>query len=239
VQKDKKTITEKSSEFMATNWWILWVAIFFNSAYSFYSVNDVALKYTKALEKIDKASKGVVMLDYSGRAIYNDKKMIDALNPGFKAAILNSIRFYSVKDWQTLSNKFSKSIKSVEDLEAGNQDFVEFKENYLASDGSADLDFLGYEKTLLYLVSTDNLPEKIVPTGARVNSYKVVDNTFEIYVTIDVYQSIYMVESDKTIDRTGVIEVKASGVFDPEAGTPINPLGIRFNSYKPTYLKKR
>lgn len=238
--KNKKNATDQAKEFMATNWYILWIVILIVFIHNFIVIGEVSDKYDAALEKIDKASKGVVMLDYSGRVVYVDKRSIDATNAGFKSAVSNALRFYLLKDWQTLSKNFTvNQIKTPEDIESNNADIVEFRDNYLIKDKDAFSDYSAYIKMLAYLISTDNMPEKTIATDTVVNSYSVVQNEFNIAITIKTVSSVYLIESDKTVDRAGEIVIKASGVFDPENGTAINPLGIRFKEVKPTYIKKR
>ncbi|MDD3743860.1 MAG: hypothetical protein PHX54_09580, partial [Lentimicrobiaceae bacterium] len=88
-------------------------------------------------------------------------------------------------------------------------------------------------------MNTDNLPEKIIPSGVEVTNYEVKGLDFKISIVINVNQSVYLMESDRDVDKTGRIEITAEGRFDPQIGTPINPLGIKFVTLKPTYLKKR
>jgi hypothetical protein len=239
MEKNKKAPTDQAKEFMASNWWILWVVILFVFIYDFFVNADISKKYQLALDKIDKASKGVVMLDYSGRVVYVDKRTIDSTNIGFQSAVKNALRFYLIKDWQTLSQNYKEKINSPEDIERNCPDILEFKNNYLKDVKEANSNYAAYIKTLTYLITTDNLPEKIIATDSKITDYQVNQNTFNITIVVDVAQSVYLIESDKTIDKTGSIEIKATGEFDTENGTPVNPLGIKFTSFKPTYSTKR
>ncbi|MDD4969857.1 MAG: hypothetical protein PHT07_10560 [Paludibacter sp.] len=235
----KKTATDKAKEIMATNWWVLWILTLANIVLSLLVLQYVSNRVGELLDEVKTTAKGVVVLDYSGWTAYIDKKTIDSTSVGFKAAVTNALRFYMVKDWQTLSRNYSEKISTIEELEAKNPDLVEFKENYVDSSKEAQLDFLSYEKTLLYLMSTDNLPEKITASGVTVNDYEVKGLEFKMTMTINVNQSLYLMESDRTVDRAGKIDIVVSGKFDPQIGTPINPIGIKFTSLKPTFLKKR
>lgn len=235
----KKTAAEKAKEIMATNWWVLWILTLANIVLSLLVLQFYSTRIGQLLDEVKTTAKGVVVLDYSGWTAYIDKKTIDSTSVGFKTAVTNALRFYMLKDWQTLSRNYSEKINTVEQLEAKNPDLVEFKEHYMDSSKDAMLDFLSFEKTLLYLMSTDNLPEKITANGVTVSDYQVKGLEFKIMMTINVNQSVYMMESDRTDERTGKIDIVASGKFDPQAGTPINPLGIKFLTLKPTYIKKR
>ncbi len=235
----KKGATEKAKEIMATNWWVLWIVSLGNIVLSLLVLQYYSTRIGQLLDEVKTTAKGVVVLDYSGWTAYIDKKTIDSTSVGFKAAVTNALRFYMLKDWQTLSRNYSEKISTIEQLEAKNPDLIEFKENYIDSSKDAKLDFLSFEKTLLYLMSTDNLPEKITASGVTVSDYQVKGLEFKIMMTINVNQSLYLMESDRTVDRSGKIDIVASGKFDPQSGTPINPLGIKFLSLKPTYLKKR
>lgn len=235
----KKSTTESAKEIMATNWWVLWILTLANIVVSLLVLQYYSSRIGELLEQVRSTAKGVVVLDYSGWTAYIDKKTIDSTSVGFKAAVTNALRFYMLKDWQTLSQNFKEKINTVEELEAKNPDLVEFKENYVDESKDAQLDFLSFEKTLLYLMSTDNLPEKITASGVIVNDYQVKGLEFKILMTINTNLSVYLMESDKSVDRTGKIDIVASGKFDPQNGTAINPLGIKFLSLKPTYLKKR
>lgn len=239
-QTNVKSTATSSSEFMAQNWWILWVVIGLFGMYMFFVLANIEDKYNAVLKKFDESSKGVVMLDYSGRAMYAEKTRLDALNQGFKNAIANALRFYAVKDWSTISHNYKNQVRTIEELEKSVGDIVEFKENYFSPNAPQGLaDFDAYEKTLLYLLNNDSLPEKILPNETSIDQYKVNEDAFEIDLSINVLQNIYLLETDKWIDRTGVVKIKATGYFNPSKGTAINPLGITFTSFKPTYLKKR
>lgn len=239
MEENKKSLLDSGREFMALNWYILWVVILGVFLYIAIVIGDLSEKYSVALEKIDKATKGIVLLDYTGRVIQVDKRTIDSTNTAFQAAVKNALRFYLIQDWQTLSKNYSVKIKSTDDIETNNPDIVEFRDNYLAHGKQAGSDYLAFIKTLAYLIGSDNLPEKIKASDTTVVSYNVDQNTFDIELRVNVSQSVYLIESDRTVDKTGTIEIKATGEFDPSDGTPVNPLGIRFTSIQPTYLKKR
>lgn len=237
--ESKKTAIDDAKEFMAKNWWILWVAILANSIIMLLIWQYLANRIDMVVDEVKTTAKGVVVLDYSGWTAYIDKKTIDSTSIGFKSAVVNALRFYMVKDWQTLSRNFTEKIGSVEEMEGKNPDLVEFKENYVDKSDAAQQDYLAHEKMLIHLMNTDNLPEKIIPSGVEVTNYEVKGLDFKISIVINVNQSVYLMESDRDVDKTGRIEITAEGRFDPQIGTPINPLGIKFVTLKPTYLKKR
>lgn len=237
---DKKDEATKSKEFLSQNWWLLFVSQGLLFFYMWSSLSSIKDKYNEVLQVFKDSSRGVVMLDYSGRAIYTEKTQLDILNPGFKKAIANAIRFYGIKDWNSISKGYKNKVKTVEELEKSDDMLVEFKENFFNSEDQQGIaDFDAFEKTLLYLLNADLLPEKIQPTNATITSYKVDGDKFEIEVLVDVTQNVYLLETDKWVDKTGQIVVKAGGYFNPSKATEINPLGIKFESFKPTYLKKR
>lgn len=237
----KQTQGRTIAEFMAINWWVLWMAIGLMACYMYVVLSQISERYEAVLKKFNESSKGVIMLDYSGKTIYVEKTKLDGLNEGFKKAIANALRFYAVKDWYTLTGNYKNKVKTVEELEKANMQISEFKENFFSDSEPQGLsDFVAWEKTLLFLLNSDNLPEKILPSNVNIDTYKINnDETFDISITLEVIQNVYMIETDKWIDRSGQIEIKATGYFNPSKGTAINPLGIILSSFKPSYLKKR
>lgn len=240
--ENKKTTWDRSKEFMAKHWYGVWIALVVSTTYSMYASMESKRLWQETVEMVREQSRGVVMLDMSGRPVYAEKQHIGATDGAFKTAIANIVSQYGVTDWSRLTNNFKvQKIGSLKQLESYNPQIVEFEKNYFSEErhpaGVRDVDHM--KKTLLYMMSTDELPDIISVHGYQVSDYTIDGDHFTGVISYEVSAKVFIIESAKWEDRSGHIIFDVSGYFEPKFGSAINPLGIYFDVFKPTYMKKR
>ena len=237
---NKKGLIPVVKEFMAINWWIVWVVQVIAAVVVIWVSLNANQKFEQAAQMLQDRSRSVVMLDQQGRPVYQEKSILTPDAPEFQLAIKNIVSHYAITDWQRLSNGFRNKIRNVEEMKKLNPSLAEFEEEYFSKQLPAGLK--GYDvflKTLLHLMNTDELPEKINILGSRISDYSVRDSHFSMTVVFNIAASIYLIEKDRTVDKQGTIEIKVGGYFEPRYGGTLNPLGLFFDDFSSTFLKKR
>jgi len=238
---DRESFTEKAKIFLITNWWLLWLFIAVSSTINVFIYFDMNKKFERVLAIVEKNSKGVSMLTYAGTPVYNEKQIIDIQDENFKKAVRSILQRYLIIDSSRLTKNFTDIPSSMEDIYNKNEDISDFNVHYLkAKEDKQAFNFMKeHLKVLLSLLKSDNLPETITLLKSRTDKYEVIDNKFNIVVFADVKLDYFLTESNSWERKLGALKIEASGLFDSTNGDAFNPLGIKINTFKVTYPKKR
>lgn len=238
---DNDSFLQKAKNFFILNWWTLWIIIVGAMTITVYLNYQTRVEMKEALQMLDKNSKGVVMLTASGMPIYGEKTIIDIQNEDFKKSLKSMLQKYLITDASRLTNDYRDIPATIEDVFNDSEEMTDFNKYYLQSktDKNAFNFMKDHLKVLLSLLKEDNLPETIVLLQSKIDKYEIKNNTFNITVYADVKLDYYLPEKKEFERKRGGIKIEAAGLFDSSNGNPFNPLGIKINSFKVSYPKKR
>lgn len=238
---DNDSFLQKAKNFFILNWWLLWIVIGVSSFMSVKLNMDTNAKVEKTMEAVEKNSKGVIMLTYSGVPIYGDKTIIDIQNEHFKKSLKAMLQKYLIVDAARITNDYRNTPTTIEEMFNKSEDIMDFNEHFLQAktDKNAFNQMKDHLNVLLSLLKEGNLPETIVLLSSKIDKYEIKNNTFNITVYADVKVEYYLPEiRDWERKRTG-LKIEATGKFDSALGNPFNPLGIKIDAFQVTYPKKR
>lgn len=239
--QDNDTFFQKAKNFFILNWWLLWIAIMGSMAIIVYLTINTRIDMKKTMEIVEKNSKGVVMLTYAGTPIYAEKTIIDIQDENFQKTLRAILQKYLILDTSRLTNDYRDIPATLEDIYNKNEDLRDFNEYYLkAKEDKKSFNYMKeHIKVLLSLLKEDNLPESIVLLKSKTDKYEIKNNTFSITVFADVRLEYYLPELKDWERKRGAVKIEAAGYFDSSKGNSFNPLGIKIDTFKVTYPKKR
>jgi hypothetical protein len=177
------------------------------------------------------------MLSPTGTVILQKRTVITEYSKPFQKAVAKILATHLIASGSQLTNGYNNVPANIRDLVMNYPPFKEFYENFLTESGK--IDFARYARIILSLINQDNYPDEISILGVNINSFDVTKKGFDITVGVDVYTQSYLVEQNKVVKGRGTITINASGYFDPQKGSIINPLGVMFTKLNVTVLKKR
>lgn len=239
--EERESFYVKAKNFFILNWWTLWIVVVGASTISVYLNTKTNNRIDVVADLLEKNSKGVVMLTYAGTPVYAEKEIINIQDEEFKKSLRAILQKYLIIDASRLTNDYADIPASVEDIYNKNEDLSDFNTYYLKA--KEDKQAFNYMKehlrTLLSLLKEANLPENIVLLKSRMDSYEIVNNSFTTVIYADVLLDYFLPEFNQWKRSKGGIRIDATGIFDSTKGDALNPLGIKINTFKVTYPKKR
>ncbi len=234
------SIDKKIKNFFIANWWLLWTAIALGlvlNIYSIYSTLSIQKDFVNEIKIVDKISQRVVLLGYDGRAVGVKTTSIDAKTKGFKENLSKTIAYYLVWDYKSLTQDFTKNIKSFKEFYASSAKAKEFAKNYFNKKYLQGLYSLkDYFNIIIHLANSKKLPDTITVLKTAINDYSVDGDNFKITISYTVGINSYNYASNTTIRKEGVITYNIEGVFKAEYSNGINPLGIIFTKIRTKYV---
>lgn len=238
---DNENFITKAKNFFILNWWTLWLVIVGSMVLTVYLNVQTRIDMNNTMNMLEKNSKGVVMLTYSGVPIYGEKTIIDIQDENFQKSLKSMLQKYLIIDASRLTNDYRDIPATMEDVFNSNEELKDFAEYYLKA--KTDVNAFNYMKehlrVLLALLKEDNLPETITLLKSKIDKYEIKNNEFSVIIYADVKLEYYVSEKKEWERKRGAIKIEASGSFDSSTGDAFNPLGIKINTFKVTYPKKR
>jgi len=208
--------------------------------YISYDTKAIALD---AIEKFEKNSLGVIMMSKDGRATKTGKVFLDIKSDQFKKHIASVIENYLILDENKLTNYGDlKKIPDVNTLYRKNHELKDFGENFFdfAADKNMRIHFENHLKTLLRLITKDEMIEDITVRNFKVERYiPKSKKEFSIAVTYNISTEYYLKELGQWKEGRGGIKVVLDGILDENLSSTLNPFGIRPTAFSVTYPKKR
>jgi len=206
-------------------------------AWSVYVDTGYRRDVRKAVADIEAMSKGVVMLDLSGRPLRAKMANVTSTDPAFKKAIVNYLRTNVYYDWATLTHNYNITLRTLKDLYGKNPDIKEFRDQFFSAGSRGQKSYDAYMLNLLNLIAQNKLPNIIKVISVRMVKYDTDREGFEGKLEFRLLTNWYDSATDTWKNREATAIVEVVGHFDPLKGTPVNPLGIRFDrSFVPTIV---
>lgn len=148
---------------------------------------------------------------------------------------------YLITDALKVTNDYQYIPKTIDDIYKINKDFRDFSEFFLnvKEDANAFNLIKKHLKVILGLIKKDKLPENIIIMDSKIEKYEIKNNVFKILITANVKIDYYLYESNTWNKKNGLINIEATGKVDALPKNEINPLGIKINNFKTTFLEKR
>jgi len=92
--------------------------------------------------------------------------------------------------------------------------------------------FISYIQWLINAVARDKLPEYINIVDYTVNSFEYNGNKYSIDIYIKVATNSWILSQGRYQNERGQVRIKATGDFDLERSSDVNPYGMRIDSFE-------
>lgn len=147
---------------------------------------------------------------------------------------------YLITDAGKLTNEYQNIPNTIEDIYKFNKDFRDFAEFFLNVKEDKKTFNIAKEhlKVLVGLIKGNKLPENIIILDSKIEKYEIKNDVFKISITANAKSDYYLYESNTWNRKDGQITIEATGKVNTLPKNEINPLGIKINNFKTTFLKK-
>ena len=157
-----------------------------------------------------------------------------------KNTLKMNLQKYLIIDALRVTNAYKDIPKTVDDIYKINKDSRDFSEFFLniKEDANALILMKNHLEVILGFIKENKLPEYIILNDSKIEKYEKKGNIFKISILVNVSADSFLIKTREWNKKENNIKIEATGEVNNLPSNQINPLGIKINSFKVTYLKK-